>query len=62
MDELYYYTQSGLYFSQEIQTNPHITILDIAFSFFFGVLLITVLTLTLDQWRKEHINEMLRER
>lgn len=58
MDEFYY---PGLYLSQNIHHNAHITIIDVAISFFLAVFLISVLTIVLDKWLKEQIKEMEEE-
>ncbi|WP_124558649.1 hypothetical protein [Pedobacter sp. KBW01] len=55
MDEFYY---PGLYLSQGIPQNTHLTIVDVAIVFFLGVFLVSSLTFVLNQWLKEQIKEM----
>lgn len=55
MDDL---TYQELYLFQDGATNPNITTTDILLSIFCGGLLITVLTLALEQWRKQQMEEM----
>jgi len=55
MDEFYYH---GLYLSQDIPQNTHLTIVDVAIVFFLGVFLVSSLTFVLNQWLKEQIKEM----
>jgi hypothetical protein len=61
MKDLNYHIYEGLYFSQDMPLRSNITTLDLAISFFLGVLLITALTLILEQWRKEQFKEMEKE-
>lgn len=52
------YFEPGLYLLNDMPTNIHVTILDVAVSFVFGVLLICLLTFTLERWYQEEIKEM----
>jgi hypothetical protein len=61
MDDLYYQTYSALYFSQDVPINPNITIADLVLSFFIAVVMLTTMTLLLDKWTKEAIEEMKKE-
>jgi len=58
MDQYYFIGYPEIYFSQEAQMNPNVTTLDVVLSFFFGVLLITILTLILEHWQKEESLKM----
>lgn len=55
MDKYYFIGCPEIYYSQKIQFNPNITTIDVVTSFFFGVLLVTALTLALDKWQKEEL-------
>lgn len=55
MDQFYY---PGLYLSQDIPQNTHLTVIDVAIVFFLGVFLVSSLAFVLNHWLKEQIKEM----
>jgi capsular polysaccharide biosynthesis protein len=61
MDELYQQTYLTLYSQHDIPINPNTTIWEVIVVFFVAVLLITILTIVLDQWLKDEIKQMEKQ-